>query len=169
MKTLHLMRHAKAVDDRGSADRDRALADRGHKDARKMGRFLQEQGVAPDLILCSAAKRTRETYEAVREFFPKTEVWFEEKLYMAEESDIADAIAAVAPGIKEILLIGHNPGIHRFAADKARKGKDRLIDELSTGFPTATVASLTFNITDWDEIGRKGGELIRLRSPEDED
>ena len=60
--TLLLIRHAKA--DRGDAalpDHDRPLARRGRDDAPRMGRWIADQGFAPDEVLCSDADRTRET------------------------------------------------------------------------------------------------------------
>ena len=64
MKTLHLLRHAKSAWDRPSLpDRERGLNKRGRRDAARMGEFLVEQDLLPDVILCSPAERARRTAE----------------------------------------------------------------------------------------------------------
>ena len=68
MKTLLLMRHAKSSwDDPDVADHDRPLNKRGKKDAPRMGQWLAEQGLTPEVIVTSTAKRARKTAELVAE------------------------------------------------------------------------------------------------------
>jgi phosphohistidine phosphatase len=67
MKTLLLLRHAKSSwaksswGDSGAADFDRSLNDRDRRAAPLIAGHLLESGLLPDLILCSASRRTRET------------------------------------------------------------------------------------------------------------
>ena len=66
MLTLSLLRHAKSSWNNPSlADRDRPLAIRGVADAPLMGRAMTERGIDPDLVLCSSARRTRDTLALV--------------------------------------------------------------------------------------------------------
>src|SRR5260370_34478821 len=66
MKTLMLLRHAKSDwDDRSLSDFDRPLADRGNRDAPRMGKALSKRGPLPDIIISSPAARARQTIEAV--------------------------------------------------------------------------------------------------------
>ena len=66
MKTLFLIRHAKSSwDDTALPDKDRPLADRGRRDAPKMGKRLAKRDVKPDLILSSPARRALTTAEIV--------------------------------------------------------------------------------------------------------
>jgi len=54
MKRLLLLRHAKAVPATDPlVDIDRPLADRGERDARRIGERLRQQRVQPALILAS--------------------------------------------------------------------------------------------------------------------
>ena len=64
--TLAVLRHAKAVQDPGLDDKDRALTKRGLRDATAAGGRLREAQLIPDLVLCSTALRTRQTWEQVR-------------------------------------------------------------------------------------------------------
>lgn len=67
-RRLVLMRHAKS--DWGSpslADHDRPLNKRGRRDGPRMAAWIAENGLRPDLILCSTARRTRETARLLNE------------------------------------------------------------------------------------------------------
>ena len=67
-RTLLLMRHAKSSwDDPAVSDFDRQLNNRGRKAAPRIGNHIREMGLNPDLILCSTAKRARETCQLVEE------------------------------------------------------------------------------------------------------
>jgi phosphohistidine phosphatase len=71
VRTLHLLRHAKSSwDDPSLADRDRPLAPRGLRAGRAIAAYLREHGIAPGLVLCSPAARTRETLGLVATGFP---------------------------------------------------------------------------------------------------
>ena len=85
MNTLHLLRHAKSSwDDAGLADRDRPLAPRGRRAAKLIADYLRHEGIVPALVLCSPARRTRETLEALAEAFDDdVPVEFERDLYGA--------------------------------------------------------------------------------------
>ena len=62
MKTLFLLRHAKSSwSEPGLADFNRPLNERGRRAAPLIARYLAHCDLLPDLILCSAALRTRET------------------------------------------------------------------------------------------------------------
>ena len=63
MKRLLVFRHAKAGPHDVAHDKERALIDRGRNDAALMGRAMGDKGYLPDLVLCSSAKRTMETWE----------------------------------------------------------------------------------------------------------
>ena len=63
-RRLILLRHAKS-DWPDVPDRDRPLAKRGRRDAPKIGRWLREHGYLPDIVICSDARRTRQTWDRV--------------------------------------------------------------------------------------------------------
>ena len=88
MHTLHLLRHAKSSwDDETLDDHERPLAPRGVRDARRMGAYLRDLPVQPQLVLCSSAVRTRQTLELI-ELDGDQDVQFEDGLYGAS----ADAL-----------------------------------------------------------------------------
>ncbi|XTZ13535.1 SixA phosphatase family protein [Micromonospora echinospora] len=63
-RTLVLLRHGKAERPEGITDRERALTERGHADAAAAGAWLARHGFLPDVVVCSPARRTRQTWQA---------------------------------------------------------------------------------------------------------
>ncbi len=165
VKHLLLLRHAKAHPaERGVADRDRSLTARGHRDARLMGTAIAEVGV-PDLILCSPARRTRETLEGVIETLAlEPKVVFVDRLYDGRDATYAEAIAANGGSVGSLLVIGHNPTVHATAVALAAKGDRGLRAAMSAKFPTCALAVITCDTADWK---LKAGELIAFRRPKD--
>jgi phosphohistidine phosphatase len=145
MKTLLLMRHAKSSrDDPEAADHERPLNRRGRKTAPKMGRLIREQGLLPDVVLCSTAVRTRETCELVlREWKHPATPRFLDDLYLCPAETIGQAVRRAGDDAERVLVIGHNPGLADFLA--AIVGNDLK-------FPTGAVAWLTAEIARWSDF-----------------
>ena len=147
------------------SDRDRALTARGRRDAGLMGEAIAAE--PPDTILCSPAKRARETLAAVvghLDKSPKTD--FSKGLYEAG-SDYRETIAALGGPAKRLLVVGHNPTIHRTALALTGSGDAALHSMLSGKFPTAALAVIAFDVASWQEIMPGGGELLAFRRPKD--
>jgi phosphohistidine phosphatase len=164
MRRLVLFRHAKAERQAASGeDFDRALTERGRRDAHLIGRALAEAGVKPSLALVSASLRTRETWEASGLSSDGTEVSFERGLYNASASvlrrtvealeDAAENAAENASGTapETVILVGHNPALHELAVRLLIEGaaSGALLDRVKGKFPTATAI-----VFDLDVAGR---------------
>jgi len=143
-RTLYLLRHAKSSwDDAALADHDRPLAPRGLRAGATIARHLREQGIAPDLVLCSSALRTRQTLELVAEGFgtdAAPEVVIESGLYEASAEDLLARVRRVPDGIGSVMLIGHQPAIQDLALALVSSASDR--ERLGGKFPTAALATL---------------------------
>ncbi len=62
MKTIYLVHHAAAGKSKPkSPDRKRALSKKGRKEAIKMAKNLKKNGMLPDLLVSSPAKRAIQT------------------------------------------------------------------------------------------------------------
>jgi len=158
-RTLVLLRHAKADRPNGIADTDRPLTDRGHADAAAAGAWLLASGHIPDLVLCSPARRTRQTWHSVAIALggagtPK--VQYERELYDGGVTEALDLIAAAAKEAQTILLIGHNPTVSQLsvALDAAGQADSdglrtsgvavhELPDEWHAGIPAPLRATYT--------------------------
>lgn len=152
MRRLVLFRHAKAERKAASGeDFDRALTERGRRDAHLIGRALAEAGVKRGLALVSASVRTRETWEASELGGKETEVRFERGLFNASANQLRQAVEAVEDAAETVVLVGHNPGLHELAVrlmvDGAASGA--LLERVKSKFPTATAI-----VFDLDVAGR---------------
>jgi phosphohistidine phosphatase len=134
--TLYLLRHAKSSwDDASLDDRDRPLAPRGRKAAKRMREHLQAERIRPELVLCSPAVRARETLERVAPALgARTRIEIDESLYGASAEALAARLRLVPDEVRSTMLIGHNPGIHDLALTLAARGKPlrRIYEKLPT-------------------------------------
>ena len=147
-RRLILLRHAKS-DWPDVPDRDRPLAKRGRRDAPKIGRWLREHGYLPDTVICSDARRTRQTWDRVaRELGGSPSVTFEPRAYAASGT---------------ALLVGHNPGVSELATSLALPPDG---DDAPIRFPTAAVAVLAFP-GDWADVAPGQARLIDFTTPAD--
>jgi phosphohistidine phosphatase len=166
MHQLLLLRHAKSSwDERGVADRDRPLSPRGRQAAEAVRGMMREMGLAPDLVLVSTARRTRETAEALEPWdeTPLTEAL--DALYLAAAEELLATLRGVPATVRSVLLVGHNPGLHELALLLAGAQAQNLADEdmrrLARGFPTAALAEFSM-ARPWAELEPGGGRLQRL-------
>jgi phosphohistidine phosphatase len=152
MRRLVLFRHAKAERQAASGeDFDRALTERGRHDAQLIGSALADAGVEPDLALVSAARRTRETWEASGLGSAETEVRFDRSLYNASARVLRNALEAAEDGPETVVLVGHNPALHELAVTLLIEGaaSGAVLDRVKGKFPTAVAA-----VYDLDVAGR---------------
>ena len=146
---LILTRHAKSDWSTPVADDfDRPLNARGRDAAPKIGAWLADQNVFPDLILCSSAARTRETCELMTANWPEIpQTKFLDKLYLAAPQDMLDILRNKGAG-QTLMMIAHNPGTATMAGMLARQPHPHP-DFMR--YPTAFTTILDFEITDWRE------------------
>ncbi|CAN5321426.1 hypothetical protein BH09BAC3_BH09BAC3_12210 [soil metagenome] len=115
-----MLRHAQSAGKQsGQRDYDRLLTPQGEAEARACGKIFSEANYFPDLILCSAASRTRQTLELFYELnrFPTDKIQFREDIYEAAMTDLLDVINHLPDHINKVLLVGHNPGLSLLAGD----------------------------------------------------
>lgn len=116
MRELILLRHAHAESaSAGQADLDRPLSPEGLAEAEAAGRWLSEQALVPDCVLCSPARRTRETLEAVLGVVGYVEQRLEEGIYDASPGTLV-TLAEQYCEAERLLLVGHNPGLEQLVA-----------------------------------------------------
>ncbi|MCF3933533.1 histidine phosphatase family protein [Acuticoccus sp. M5D2P5] len=140
MRHIVIMRHAKAERGEGKPDFERMLETRGVNDAELVGRQLAEAGLVPDVVLCSAARRTRDTFAAMLGHFGgDCLVHVRRNLYEAEIAELREAVRDTRGEC--VLLVGHNPSVHGLALEFA--GADPAAAPLKGGFPTASAAVFT--------------------------
>jgi phosphohistidine phosphatase len=127
-RRLIVLRHAKSDWSGGVADHDRPLAGRGRREAVLAGRWLREHGLDVDLVLCSSAKRTRQTWKRVATQLDTgsgrgPELRIEERLYAASDRQLLRVVRALPDSARSVLLVGHNPGLEDLVAELTGVGK----------------------------------------------
>ena len=154
-----LLRHAKS-DWPDVPDRERPLAKRGRRDAPVVGRWLHDHGYLPDTVVCSVARRTRQTWELVaQELGGSPSVTFEPRAYAANALTLLYLVRELPAACRAALLIGHNPGIEELASSLAGNGEHLR-------FPTAAVAVLEFP-GDWADLASGQARLLAYTTPAD--
>jgi phosphohistidine phosphatase len=160
-RTLHLLRHAKSSwDDPGLDDHDRPLASRGKRAAKKLAAHLEASGISPDVVLCSSARRTRETLKLIEPALGEAELRVEPGLYAASEGMLLEVVRGLPPQVRSALLIGHNPGLQAFALVMAGGGDEEARRRLREKMPTGALATLAFRAATWGEVEPRSGVLV---------
>jgi phosphohistidine phosphatase len=178
MLRLWLLRHAKSAwDDPALDDFARPLSPRGKKACRALARHMGERAIRPDLVLCSPAVRTRQTWERLDKRLsgggdgrpPKVpgepRVRFDQKLYLADSSTLLSVVRATPTAVRELLLVGHNPGLEDLARDLTGTSAGDALDRLSGKYPTGGLAELAFTVKSWGQVGGKAGFLASFVVP----
>ena len=180
-RTLVLFRHAKSAWP-DVPDHDRPLARRGIRAAPVMGRWLREAGLVPGQVLCSTARRARETWQfAQAGLAASPPVTFDVRIYAAAPADLLALIREVRPATGTLLLIGHNPAIEDLARLLAaasgaagpgtagpRTGDSHHsdLDRMRSKFPTAAIAVLRSGGT-WHDLAPGRARLTAFVTPGD--
>lgn len=158
MKTLLLLRHAKSNwDDSSLRDFDRPLADRGKRDAPRMGLALKDRGPAPDLIVSSPAARAKATAEAAIKSGGFTgNLQFDEGIYDASTPELLRIVRRLPDESSRVLMVGHNPGF------------EDLVYRLSGAherMTTAALAAIEFQVDRWEDVEDGQGKLLWFLTP----
>ncbi|NJQ02080.1 SixA phosphatase family protein [Streptomyces zingiberis] len=166
-RRIVLVRHAKA-DWPEVADQERPLAERGRKEAPAAGRWIAGSGIGPDLTLCSTAVRTRETWKLIVHELPhRPKTVYEDRLYEATLGDLLVLLRETPQDVRDLLLVGHNPGVHALADALAGSAEgDTLARMRRGGYPTGAVSVVEFTGA-WKSVEHGVGRLVHYWTPHD--
>jgi phosphohistidine phosphatase len=160
-RTLVILRHAKAATPGAVADADRPLTPRGHADAAAAGAWLNRRGYRPDLVLCSPARRTRETWHgAALALTAAPSVRYEPDVYAAPAGALLDLVRGVDDSIGTVLIIGHNPSVSQLSA---------LLDPAGTETDGLRTAGLAVHAMEghWVDCGPRKAALVDAHTARD--
>jgi phosphohistidine phosphatase len=172
MRRLLILRHAKAGPHDEKHDKERRLIDRGRSDSALMGRVMREKRYIPELVLCSSAARTRETWEhTCPELHAEPETEFLDALYDASAGTVLNCLHHASDAATSLLYIGHNPGLEDLARMLVRKPESgderRRVSVLMAKYPTAALAVIDFAADHWVGIAPGEGALEDFIMPAD--
>jgi phosphohistidine phosphatase len=170
------MRHAKSAYPGGVPDHDRPLGPRGRRDAPVAGRWLRLAGCAPDYVLCSTARRARETWQlAEGGLGARPPVAFEPGIYEASAVSLLELVRRLPGTVRTLLVVGHDPGLPQLglvlAAENATRERQAAVrtsgtasDRIRAKFPTAAIAVLEFS-GPWSELAPSSALLTGFATP----
>lgn len=164
VRRLVLLRHAKAEPGGTVPDVLRPLALKGRSQAFAVGRSLAAVGVLPEVVLCSDAVRTRQTWDLVRAGLGdlQPEVTVTADLYTADVAQVLALVAAVDDRVRTVLVVGHEPIMSSVAEHLAGPESDSAaLRQVQVGVPTASYSVVESDVP-WDAWGRRTGTLVRL-------
>ena len=160
-KNLILLRHAKSSWNHTELDdRDRPLNGRGRRAASAMGRWMENEAIVPDYVLCSSAKRTRETASLFfADWNGPPPIVFRDDLYHASPAQIESIVNSIDDSIEDLMIIGHNPGLEEFL----NRHTGNAIE-----VPTAALAQINFELDSWSQFKDvTSGTLFKFVRPGD--
>jgi phosphohistidine phosphatase len=164
-RELLVLRHAKSAWDTGApSDYERPLAPRGEGDCPRIGAWIADHELVPDLIWSSPARRARQTIESVCAAmgFDRDEVRFEQRLYLAGLGALLDVLASTETTFRRVMVVGHNPGLEDLVFYLARSDVD--VPPNGKIMPTAALAHFRLP-EDWNNLANGCGELETLVRP----
>jgi phosphohistidine phosphatase len=165
-RRLFVLRHAKSSwDNSRLEDHERPLAPRGQRACVVMAEHLRMNAIEPELVLCSTARRTRETLEGVA---PSGQRLIESELYSASAGDLVDRLRRVPDDVASVMLIGHNTAVQMLVLRLARRDANAADDRAAVErkFPTGALATLTFDCG-WSELGAGSARLSAFVIPKE--
>ena len=118
-------------------------------------------------MICSAARRTRQTWDLVApELGGSPSVTFEPRAYAASAITLLYLVRELPDACRSALLIGHNPGVSELASNLLEAAGDQAPGSPGLRFPTAAVAVLEFD-GDWAGLALAQARLLAYTSPGD--
>lgn len=162
---LILTRHAKSNwDDPLNDDHSRPLSPRGIQAASAIGHWLADKGYVPDLVLCSTARRTRQTWELIETEIKSTaDVTFDRALYLSSPDAMLNVLHNAGTA-NTVMVLGHNPGTGLAAAGLAVRVPAHA---QFNRHPTCATTVLDFDASDWKDVGWHGGSVVDFVVPRD--
>jgi phosphohistidine phosphatase len=162
MKTLLLMRHAKAAATQvGSTDIERPLNAEGREAAERIGEFIREKGLEPELGLSSSALRARETREIVTKAAGLKLVGSDDsRIYEAGAGELLEIITGFDDQLTSVFLVGHNPTLEDLLL---------ILTGNSTHLSPGTLAKIDLESQHWTDAVLGEGKLDWIVRPKDLD
>lgn len=153
MKTLYLLRHARAVSEsiNNGSDIDRELDAVGENEADEMGNWLKIEGVRPDMIYTSSAIRAMRTAQIVAGKSGHNEggLKMHDNLYNTDEEAYLTEIQNADNNWQSLMIVGHNPTISNLAVSLTKDFRESL--------PTGGFLAIDFDIDSWHDVANHRG------------
>ena len=170
MKRLHILRHAKSSwAEPGLQDFDRVLNKRGQWQLQALSKWFETAPFKPQHVLCSAARRTLDTFEGIAAALDHPKLQTERLLYNGGTDDYLDILSAIDDSVQSLMLIGHNPTCDDLARYLTKPSSPAAQKLMERHFGTATMAIFDFDGSGWDNLAAASCSLVQLLRPKELD
>jgi phosphohistidine phosphatase len=161
-RTLYIVRHAKA-EDRSSfqRDHDRDLTSDGIMAAARIGRYLHQQGIKPDVLISSTANRAKDTAKVVAEqlIIDVDTIQLDEHLFDGGPKAYMAAVNALPEECQSAMIFGHNPDVSYFS--------EYLTHQSVGSMDKGAVVAITIDDLRWAEVSGRTGSVAFHVSPKE--
>jgi|SRR5690625_252931 len=156
MPTLLLLRHAQAGE-QAPTDAQRPLTSWGREQARQVAIGLANRELIPDVVLCSSAERTWQTWQTIEQELPlQPEVKVLTDLYQATPETVYQYVSQQHANV--VLVVGHEPIMSTTAAMYAAEESDpAAVLSVGMGMPTANMAVIKL-----EDLTERAGVLTEV-------
>jgi phosphohistidine phosphatase len=124
------------------ADDQRPLNERGRKQGQALAEYFARFDLDIDVILCSAATRTRQTLDLVLPALGAAKIEILPSLYGGSPDTYLDEVNAADRN--HVMLIGHNPTCDELVHMLAARGGDAAERLAATHYATGSWTTLVF-------------------------
>ena len=160
---LYLLRHGKAEpwSPLGN-DFSRPLSSKGSRHAQRVSKWAFDTLEPPDTVLCSPAKRTRETLAPLLANWPQllATTDYVDSMYGASLNMLLTLVADAFSYSNRLFMVGHNPGFENMLTHLLQQGTVDSVQKMSTGTLAVIGFSAAFR---WDA---RDGKLLHLARDE---
>jgi phosphohistidine phosphatase len=159
LKTLLIIRHAKAETSFTVNDFERPLNERGKSDALIMAKRVLEKNIVIDAFVASPAKRAKKTAELFCKAYngKDGDIVFVSALYHAPAEIFYEVIKNLDDSFNTIAIFAHNPGVSYFV--------NKLTNVHIDGMPTCAVFAVQATIDNWKDFYRAKKEFLFFDYP----
>ena len=161
---LILFRHGKSDWDANETDFNRPLTDRGKRGAQRIGVWLAQQGLKPDLVISSPAERAKVTAQKMLKAMGESaaDIVYDSRVYDASLDNLLELLSGISEDEKIVVLVGHNPDLEELLDYLCKK--EIPLAEDGKLLTTATIARLSLSSV-WRDIKKNSAELIEIKRP----
>ncbi len=162
-RELWLLRHGKAEPFDSSEDYDRSLKKRGKRDATRIGEWMKEGMLLPDVVISSPAIRAISTAKIVCDVFgiDHRHIQQEKRLYDEGLVRVRSVLADCPASFSRVLLVGHNPEFEDLLTYLVNETE---LPDVKKLLPTAALARLILP-DDWSQLDKGCAELLSITYP----
>ena len=158
-----MLRHAKSSwDDPTLDDHERPLAPRGVKAAVRVADWIRESDIRPELVLCSSAVRARETLAHMEHALGSPRIVVADSLYAASTDTLLHRLGRVPPGVRDVMIVGHNPGLEDLCLLLARPSSEK--DLVAEKLPTGALVTLETDVS-WADLAPDRATIVDIVLP----